>query len=370
MLDQTITATPLRQRTGTLAYEPQLDGLRAVAVLAVLYSHFRDETSIAGFFGVRLFFVLSGYLITAILLNCREAVSRGKTTNEFVLKSFYLRRGLRIYPAYYFALVAAFVLNLPGLEPVFWTHAFFCSNILFVLHHAYEPWFAAPLWSVSIEEQFYLIWPFVILLTPRRFLKTVIIAAVLLGPVSRILLILLHKSDFSRFYLTPTAFDALGAGALFALTRTQKQWPAWTSMVALAAAVVCIVIRSVDRFAGPVGSQELVETLSLVALVWIVAAASLGRTGVAGRVLTAPPVRFIGRISFGLYIYHAYVWALLQQHAGQLPGSLRHTGFPLLFAGSILTFALATLSWFALEQPANRLKARFPYRPGTRFRNE
>ncbi|MHC2479153.1 acyltransferase family protein [Rhizobium leguminosarum] len=150
--------------------EPQLDGLRAIALLSVFYSHFWQESSNLGHLGVRFFFVLSGFLITNILLNVK-----GHDNHTAGITVFFARRAARIWPPYFLTLgfcwLAAGPLRLPMMQESLPWHALFLSNIWYATHGS-EPWALGHLWTLAVEEQFYLIWPFVILALPsRHFLK-------------------------------------------------------------------------------------------------------------------------------------------------------------------------------------------------------
>src|SRR4051812_31238154 len=117
-------------RTANL-YLPQLDGLRAVAILCVLFQHFYSEALVLGSLGVKLFFALSGFLITGILLKSKYAVESGASSPGDSLRRFYARRFLRIMPLFYLVLVVSALLNLPGVRESFWWHASYLSNVYF-----------------------------------------------------------------------------------------------------------------------------------------------------------------------------------------------------------------------------------------------
>lgn len=133
--------------------DQQLDGLRAVAVSMVLYAHFlAADGSHLGHLGVRLFFVLSGFLITRLLLDARDAARFEPAT---ALKSFYARRALRIFPPYFAVLAAVFFLDLERSKEVMAWHALYLSNFWYALQNEWTPWVLCHTWSLSIEEQFY-----------------------------------------------------------------------------------------------------------------------------------------------------------------------------------------------------------------------
>ena len=167
---------------------PQLDTLRAVAVLMVIVAHWMGEYRTVhalplGMVGVTLFFVLSGFLITQILLREREAGDSGDEKKR-ALGRFYIRRTLRIFPVYYLFLLLLYLSGVPEFrEDALW-YVFYSVNILAYDHQSWVgP--ATHLWTLAVEEQFYLVWPLLILFTPRQHLWKVIAAAVLCGPISR-----------------------------------------------------------------------------------------------------------------------------------------------------------------------------------------
>ena len=137
----------------------------------MLYTHFYDIQSIAGSVGVRMFFVISGFLITDILLRESDQIAHGNSVKQ-VLVAFYMRRLLRIVPALYLMLFIGWCIGLEGLAPTLAWHLLFALNILFILKGDFTPWFSAHLWTISVEEQFYIFWPYAILfLSSRRLLQ-------------------------------------------------------------------------------------------------------------------------------------------------------------------------------------------------------
>jgi peptidoglycan/LPS O-acetylase OafA/YrhL len=166
---------------------PQLDSLRTFAVAAVMVHHFWPEATFnlpLGFVGVQLFFVLSGFLITGILWPAREAVQTGRWRAWKVFQRFYTRRFLRIFPLFYGVLAVLCLLGISEVRDSLPWHISYLSNFYF----AQLGWFPNHinhLWSLAVEEQFYLVWPFVIVLTPRRFLLPALVAIAAVGPAYR-----------------------------------------------------------------------------------------------------------------------------------------------------------------------------------------
>ena len=182
-----------------VARDNQLDALRAIAVTMVLYSHFLapNGSSFWGHIGVRLFFVLSGFLITRLLLEARAAA-------EFeagpALRSFYIRRALRIFPPYFAVLGFVWLTDLEQSSGSLVWHALYLSNFWYALRNEWTPWLLCHFWSLSIEEQFYIAWPLVVLLAPRRRVEAITIGVIVL-------------SLAYRFYWPVTANPALAPDA-------------------------------------------------------------------------------------------------------------------------------------------------------------
>ncbi|MEO6924498.1 MAG: acyltransferase, partial [Bryocella sp.] len=200
-----------------MKYQPQLDGLRAVAILAVFVQHAFPVPLLWA--GVDLFFILSGYLITSILVRDRE-----KHTFGTLAKNFYLRRAQRILPAYllFLGFVAIFAAeNLHGMGLYLVT---FFQNVPFAFH-----WMRIgaldPLWSLAVEQHFYLLWPVVIFFIPRRWVIRILLATLVLVPVLRALCTPLFSSPDAIYSLTPFRIDAMAVGALaaFLLPHVNRQ---------------------------------------------------------------------------------------------------------------------------------------------------
>ena len=193
-------------------YMPQLDGLRAFAVGAVLIRHFFYPERIGGvdfaLLAVWLFFVLSGFLITGILLRSRDQVEYHGHQRYLELRQFYIRRFLRIFPLYYLVLSIAALLDLSDVRDTIFWHLAYASNYLFAIQGQYGS-VTGHLWSLAVEEQFYLLWPALILFAPRRFLLKVIITAIAVGPTFRLFGHFLDFNWVTRYAVSPACLDSL-----------------------------------------------------------------------------------------------------------------------------------------------------------------
>jgi peptidoglycan/LPS O-acetylase OafA/YrhL len=354
---------------GLRPYMPQLDGVRACAVMMVFVSHWIPWSYQGGFpwnnFGVDLFFVLSGFLITDILLRGRRYIEGGEQGLFLTLRQFYIRRALRIFPLY-FAFLLCYALTAPSfvdeLTPWLWTYTL---NLFRVLIDNNWEGPISHLWSLSIEEQFYLVWPWVILLTPRRFLLPVLLLSVAIGPTAKVILGLNEVSERAIRFFTLSRMDTLALGGLLAYVVHQhgllsvaksriSDWLIWAGLP-----LFCVVVGL--RAIGIGSTNWLILEMSAETLLcgWVVLRAAQGFQGLIGRFLGSAPLVYLGQISYGLYLLHKPIPSILRAYGidtDEIPAGI---GF-LMY--TVLAILAASLSWFLFERPINRLKRNFPYR--------
>lgn len=350
---------------------PQLDGLRAFAVTAVAISHWTPNF-LAGIMpwgtGVQLFFVLSGFLITGILLRSRPAES-GLSTRT-ALKVFYARRVLRIFPLYYGVLAFSLLFSVGPIHSTWPWHASYLSNLHYALHgHAdsvTDPFLH--FWSLSVEEQFYLLWPLVVLVASRRLLLIFLFSGVIGSAAFRVGIAHLAPTLASVRYLTPSCVDALAVGGLIAYA---KHYHGISGLRRAGLGLACAggvgLVFSVvllGRFIGGADAHRVGHTFLVIFYGFIVAQAATGFGGLLGRMLSSKPVLYLGRISYGLYVYHYFAAAaiavLAQQMGMQAAFKQPAVAIP---AYAAFTLILSILSWHLFEFPINKLKRHFRY-PG------
>jgi peptidoglycan/LPS O-acetylase OafA/YrhL len=337
-------------------YRPQLDSLRAIAVSAVLYCHFWSIDTEFAELGVRLFFVLSGFLLTRILLTESGEARDREIPRGRVLFDFYIRRILRIWPAYYFVLIAAVVLGATSVERTFAWHAFYSTNILVFLESDWYPVMTGHLWTLSVEEQFYLVLPLVVLFVPRKALMPLLIGSIAVAVFSRGVVCLLGvRRDF--FPVLPIAqLDALGGGALLALVQHQKQRINWKRLLAwsLPPAILLDIFHTYSAV-----HFTFVTAAYVLPMVAVVSAADAGISGWPGKVLSSPLLVTMGRISYGIYLYHLFIAAgadSFMTRTGEVPFAPGPARFLVLSSLTILT---AIVSWLLIERPALSLRRYF-----------
>lgn len=347
------------------AYMPQLDALRAVAVLAVMVHHLAPALfpglTFAAWAAVRLFFVLSGFLVTAGLLRACDAVQAGRTTRGAALRRFHAGRALRIVPVYYAVILGLAWAGAGEVRESLWWHLAFLSNVKFVIdgwHHAYIGQF----WFLAAQEQFYLLWPALVLLLPRRALGPVLALLIAAGPLYRAWAVS-RGHGIAVEALLPGNLDTLGLGALLALlshgrTTDRVRTRGWT-LAAVSAAALLLALQwpPVAAAVGPVPLSAASDLLMGLAAMVLVAHVAAGFGGAAGRAMSWPPLLYLGTISYGAFAVHlaaggVVAWAVAA--AGWAPLA------PATFAaaGVALTLVVAALSWRFVEQPLGRLKPR------------
>ena len=341
-------------------YMPQLDGIRAFAVGAVILEHWasgypRPLRQLVGAFdlgglGVECFFVLSGFLITLILLQLKA----GALPFGTALGHFYMRRVLRIFPAYYLALLVGLLLFAEMCGVAGW-HALYLSNLYPVRHDAWPP-IGGHFWSLSVEEQFYVFWPLLVLVSTPAVIRRLAIAGMVLAPLSRLLIWHVEGGPHIAIWTLPTsALDLLCFGAFLACTRRRAGLLPAGVVALLAYLALWFLSRDTLAFA------VLGRTLTAVFFGALVAAAADGLRGPAGALLAWKPIVWLGMISYGLYIWHpfvpkAYVLAVGTLGLDAQIFGLQYIRLPLLAA---LLLLVTSGSYYLLERPIRSLRARF-----------
>lgn len=356
-------------------YRPELDSLRFFAFLGVFVFHAMPRTVsfyalpriaasaicgavTAGAFGVDLFFALSAYLITTLLLRERE------TTGTLDLCSFYARRILRIWPLYF-----AFIFFAAALQLVVKTEhlglPYIAGFLLLAGNWVYAFYgmphsITVPLWSVSIEEQFYLTWPLIVRRISRRGMAMFAMGLLVIANLGRLMLI--RGSQAAIEANTLARLDPLALGILLALTVGRlPRFKGWQRLVLACAGLTVSVLvgtffeaRPFDNFTVSPVARMAVRPLTAVASIALL----LAILGMGARWIRNQALLYLGKISYGLYVIHAL--GLKISHAVVQP--VRLSGFLLnLGLGLGITIILASLSYQYLEMPFLRLKESFTH---------
>jgi peptidoglycan/LPS O-acetylase OafA/YrhL len=345
----------------------QLDALRAFAVLAVVAHHTLDVQRQAwasyGARGVQLFFVISGFLITGILIDARSDAETLGAPNTRVLRSFYARRALRIFPLYYVTVAIGTVIGIAGMHEHLGWNLLYLSNWRIALDGHWGT--ATHVWSLAVEEQFYLFWPLVVLLAPRRLLPWAIGSMIVVAVGTRVMLT--AETDMwsdGINIITPAVLDSLGLGALLAvLWRASSNADRIVTWIgALAAAVFAVGLAATQVSALP-DVSSVTDIWWALLFVWIVHQTARGVSGRLGQLLTWRSLAYVGTVSYGIYLFHLFVVPM-----GELVE--RKTGFnipipdrgPMQFVTvAAVSIVAASLSWTLFERPINDKKRHFPY---------
>ncbi len=318
--------------------------------------------STAGWIGVDLFFVVSGFLITTILLRTRGQVGQ--------LPTFWARRALRILPlAYLYLLVLALqpaIGNPLGVLERFdgWPWYFMHFANVYIAQHGFQPLAVMMLWSLAVEEQFYVVWPFVVRRFRPRALMKVCIAIAIVGPVMRLITLRYPAT----YVLTLCRADTLAAGAVLALLLADPHLRDVTLQRCrqlTGPALIVLAITLVAPF-GPSFSSTHPLTFSVAGYSLIAASfavlvgASLTATGLARAVLCHPILCYVGKRCYGFYIWHCFVGvAVAHLSAKYFPGVLGFGGLVALWL--LCTTVVASASWFLFEKPILALKRFVPH---------
>lgn len=359
-----------------MKYIKQLDSVRAIAVIMVIICHWFEPNNLLtdgrlgrlGAYGVDTFFVLSGFLITGILIKAREDAGQAES-KAHVFKNFYIRRALRIFPIFYlvvFLLFAFsfFVQDISRKELLY--SATYTINFLF--HKArYWSGYTTHFWSLAVEEQFYLVWPVLMLFTKKKWLPLVIAGFILIGSLSQ-----LRDNNEFGYLSTNACFDAFGLGALFAWMRQYK--PAGIALLLKIVRVLAIVsiIILIYEFYTDTLLKFPNRTLHSVVALWVVISLVLfsgeGGKNIFARFFENRVLMFIGRISYGVYLYHLYVPLTTNYILNKIFGiNILGVGVAsgngwFLLANFLILIAVAWVSWIMIEKPILKLKQFFVYR--------
>lgn len=365
-------STPAEQLRRGLR-SPVLDGVRGVACLMVLVHHCGrghgaswgarafHEASAAGWAGVDLFFVLSGLLITGLLLDARDRAEGPRR--------FWVRRAFRILPLAYAFLAAILFSPFWRQEPwhagVYVEQAWFwlfASNWLVLFRPALASGLLGHLWSLAIEEQFYLAWPLMTVTFSPRKLETLCLVVLSVSLAAHLTAATRHVDPALLSSLTPTRLDGLVLGAWLALrlrrTPPSPSLPNPHRRRIVVAAALAILLLGSDRALPGHASWSLAVGPSLLALTFALFLSGLlvsPEGAVVRSICELRPLVALGRISYGFYVLHVPIIDSLRRHWPAPDGSLADAlGF---FTAALLASAvLATISWFAFERPMLRLR--------------
>ncbi|MES2774834.1 MAG: acyltransferase [Bacteroidota bacterium] len=347
-----------------MQYTKQFDSVRAIAVIMVIVHHWGPENGMLqrftnqslGPMGVDIFFVLSGFLITNILLAEKTKAESGGLSKGMLVRKFYLRRVLRIFPIYYLTIFGLLAIQPHfgfDIKPAFGYLATYTVNYYFIYTGDFGN-LVNHLWSLSVEEQFYLVWPWMIVWFNKKYMGITIAACIVLGISSQYLL-----SGMPLFNLhTITCLDALGMGALLAWVR--HYYPSQLPVFAKWIAVISILVVGIFVFESLTENWDIVPlrtivSIATVCLLTFILEHQHATKNLLIRFLNSPVLIFIGKISYGIYLYHNIIPAIFNPLINKYL-HLNITNFLLIDCSLLLV--ISWLSYRFIEKPFIALKKR------------
>lgn len=348
---------------------PCLDGLRAVSILLVLLGHASHTVALQGFLfeiidpvitnaslGVTVFFVISGYLITYLLK------TEWGYSGSIDLRAFYIRRVLRIFPAFYTYIIVISILTFAGLITVSSSQIFSAGTFLWNYRHHWEfsatdgNWFLGHFWTLSLEEQFYLLWPAILLVCSPRLAARVALTLIIISPLLRVATYFLWPAARAQIGLMlHTASDPLMFGCLAALAQGnpwfESGWQrierlSWIAPVSASAFLLFVAPFFGRHFHGAYGitvGMTLSAGCITLIMIWLVRHPQ----SIAGEIMQHPLLIHLGMLSYSLYIWQqVFLTTLNATWSGRFPINL------------LVIFGVAEISYFCVERPFLRLRRR------------
>lgn len=366
-----------------MKYIKGLDTLRAFAVFLVVIEHFgvwfNDTTNPgkfircffipSGAFGVNLFFVLSGFLITSILLKAKEASTSSPGS---IVANFYARRSIRIFPIYYLLLFLLYAIHYPDVREHFWFFATYTSNILSYNTNSWNSY--GHTWTLAVEEQFYLIWPWLIVFVNNKYVKYILLSSILVGIFSPMIGMAKHPNIGPL--LVYHSFDAFAIGGIFAWVQrsemlTQK-FIAGVKILVIPALCTYFYWRNIVYNENWFPQIYLIKICYSIISMWVIILVITNKSKFIGRyLLENKALNYIGKISYGIYLYHLPYIIYFQSKVNNILANLtqnhptltrivqdHHVNY---WIHIVMIFTIAGLSFKFIETPLLRLKKRFNY---------
>ncbi|MBK5272724.1 MAG: acyltransferase [Bacteroidia bacterium] len=353
-------------------YIPQFDSIRAIAVLLVIVHHWTNNKILNflpnGRLGVNIFFVLSGFLITGILLKAKKQVDNQALKKSRVFRNFYFRRTLRIFPIYYLLLIIFWFLNDPAIKQDGIYYFTYTSNYLFYSEQFF-PAHLAHLWSLAVEEQFYLFWPWLIILVPKRYLPYLIGLFFVFGVSSNFIFI--SKNWWVEIF-TPACFDAFAVGGILSFLTLYRQdiiEKIQPKFKWISGGIFILFVLDIFHYSFlPARTSH-----ALLAVTIIYYCLFKRNIKIINFVLDNKWLIKLGKISYGVYLYHLFVpelWMWINKNFYRwgidpffnkiMPGNLKP--YWLFIQEFSFLMLLCILSWKLIEKPINNLKKRLEYK--------
>ncbi len=364
-------------------YFDQLNGIRFVAVFLVLVDHwFAEKLPIPlGHLGVVIFFVLSGFLITRILFLNAEDCRKNNQSYVLKIKNFIIRRSLRIFPIYFFICLIGLILNISPIRDNWIWMLTYTPNWYIIF---YQQWMGVwdHLWSLAVEEQYYLVFPyFILFLNPARY-RILFMLMIIIGVFSRIIFFTQNSPTFLEEnwqinYVNPlTAIDCFGLGGILAFIFNYKnqfiyKFKKIHLLITLILSISILIFNQTFELKHASFSFLVFERsfFALFAFCFISIAIQANKDWLSA-FLENKVISYLGKISYGLYLYHNFVYNVYHNNGNTLFGYfdrkleiskylIFQNQYSLFFINFITLIVFSTISWFLIEKPINSFKTKF-----------
>ncbi len=351
-----------------LKYIVQIDGLRCFAVLGVIIAHYEIFNSccvpikkIPFATGVNLFFVISGYLISHILLNKRNEIENKTTTINKEIKNFFVKRTLRIFPIYFLAIIFLFLYRYNEIKDYSVYLLTYTTNIYMTFHNTYIG-NRTHLWSLAVEEQFYLIWPFILFFVKKNKFLFIIISFIILSLFSKFYFLNYTPYQIGSNAFLISCFDSLGMGALLAYLQLNHLMI--FEKILNKKVLLFLIICYIPLFIFPNILTPQFDSLlnnfytSLIYFFMVGIAAQNKFNNIIKIAFENKVALYLGKISYGIYIIHNFMPDMFYNFFAQKLPPTDHQSIRVIY-WICLTVILASISWFVIEKPILKLKKNY-----------
>ena len=355
-----------RKKDNVMKYIRGLDSIRAIAAVIVVFHHWFPELHVENYIdGVAIFFVLSGYLITNILFQNKKECAGEFTGNLSVFKSFFFRRALRIFPLYYIVVLVVFLIGHKSQANGFMYYLTYASN--FYIYREQQWGEFTHLWSLAVEEQFYFVWPWIILFIRNRYILPIILFFISFSITFELVI----PTNPYKFILTPLCFFALGLGALLSwlVHFNYEKLIAHIRLIVFAGSLL-MVFLFLKRVQFSASNFDVFVCSSIITfyLVLYIVLNKENEQFIFSNILNNSLMVKLGKMSYGIYVFHHvlpyYTYDFLPQlNAFFFPEFISQRARTLLTIENFaILIIISSLSWQFVEQPFLKLKERFNYR--------
>jgi peptidoglycan/LPS O-acetylase OafA/YrhL len=346
----------------------QIDGLRCFAVFGVVIAHYilghvenKFINKIPFGTGVNLFFVISGYLITAILFNKKNDIENGLSNYKNEIKNFFAKRVLRIFPLYYITISLLFIFNFNEVKDYYMYLVTYTTNIYMTFHNTYIG-SRTHLWSLAVEEQFYIIWPFIVLFIKRKYFLFIIFWLLVLSLFSKYYFLNYTYWQLGSNAFLTSCFDSLSLGALLAYLQLYNH--AIFEKILDKRILLFLIVSYAFLFITPGILSLSLKSLfnnfytSVIYFYMVGIAAQNKFSGFVSYCLENKISLYFGKISYGIYIIHNFMPEMFYKFfARKLPPTDDYSVKVIYWI--CLTLMLSSISWFLIEKPILKMKRYF-----------